>query len=336
MLSFFVMKKDDEMDGNQLFTVLDFNIIIKNKRSGGMVNIINIQKYSLHDGDGIRTTIFFKGCPLRCLWCHNPESQHFERELMLDYEKCVGCGYCRKVCEHHAIQMKEGKIETDLLKCQLCERCIDYCVDNNRQIVGRSYTVEELFAIIEKDRIFYEESGGGVTLSGGEVMMQDMVYIKKLCQKLKQHDYHIAIDTCGYAPREHFSLILPYVDVFLYDIKAMDDTIHQNYTGKSNRLILENLVYLAQQHANINIRIPVIEHVNAMEEEMEKMIAFVREKIGIVKVNLLPYHSTGSSKYARLQRDYEGKDLCAPSKEGMETIKKLWMENGFVDVNIGG
>ena len=293
--------------------------------------IVNIQKYSVHDGDGIRTTVFFKGCLLNCWWCHNPESQKYTPELMFTKEKCTGCGYCEKACTHDAITVEsDGIAHTDPSKCVLCADCLDYCVQNNREIVGK------LMKIINKDAHFYEESGGGVTLSGGEVMTQDMEYLEELCKALKEKDYNIAIDTCGYAPKENYERLLPYVDTFLYDIKTLDDEVHQKYMGKSNDLILRNLEFLADNNANINIRIPVVEPVNSDEETMMDIIKYLKERIGIVKVNLLPYHNTGSSKYEKLGREYPAKDLKVPSKEHMEKLKVLFEEHGFKQVKIGG
>ena len=301
-------------------------------------NIINIQKYSVHDGDGIRTTIFFKGCHLSCWWCHNPESQKFFPEFMFDKEKCTGCGYCVKACKKGAIHVdsETGKAVTDPNKCTLCGECFDYCLQEARQKVGRTYEIEELVRICEKDKMFYEESGGGVTLSGGEIMAQNIDYLEELCKQLKKKDFNIAIDTCGHAPQENYERLLPYVDTFLYDIKTLDNDSHKKYIGKSNEKILSNLEFIASKGAHINIRIPVVEPVNSDEKTMLDIIEYVKEKIGIVPVNLLPYHSTGSSKYEKLGRPYLAKDLKTPSKEHMEMLKNLFQEHGFKQVKIGG
>ena len=323
--------------------------------------ILNVQKFSVHDGPGIRTTVFFKGCPLHCHWCHNPESQRYEKELLFDKEKCTGCGYCIRGCGENAISLKEvgigeacaskqsekeetiGKSEktakiavTDFAKCLSCGECGDYCLGNNREVAGRTYDIEELVKILLQDQVFYEQSGGGVTLSGGEVMTQNMDYVEKLCQCLKKHGISIAVDTCGYAPREHFERLLPYVDLFLYDIKIMEEEKHRYYTGVSNGKIRSNMEYLASQNANLNIRIPVIQSVNEEDEDMLAMISYIREKIGYPKVNLLPYHNTGSSKYAKLGRTYEGAGFSAPDLEKMEHLRQLWEQHGFIDVKIGG
>lgn len=299
-------------------------------------NIINIQKYSIHDGDGIRTTIFFKGCPLSCLWCHNPESQNYGEELMYNGEKCTGCMACIDICPRRAISKEENQAFTDRNKCNLCKACIDYCVNNAREFVGKEYKVAQLVKEAEKDRMFYEESGGGITLSGGEVMTQNMDYIEELLKKLKKKGYNIAIDTCGQAPYENYTRVLNYVDTFLYDIKLMDNEKHIKYIGKSNKLILDNLKKLSEAGANINIRIPLVESINTDDESIEDFIKFLKNNINVKKINLLPYHNTGKSKYERLQKVYEGVNFEAPSKERMETIKDKFEKAGFINIKIGG
>lgn len=299
--------------------------------------IINIQKFSVHDGDGIRTTIFFKGCNLNCWWCHNPESQSYRPEFMFDKEKCTGCGYCVKACDKKAITISDNhKAITNKDKCVLCEECFDYCLQNAREIAGRIYEIDELVNICEKDKVFYEESGGGVTLSGGEAMTQSIDFLEKLCIELKKKGINIAIDTCGYAPPKNFERIMPYADTFLYDIKTLDDNTHIKYTGKSNKLVLSNLEFIASHGADINIRIPVIDNVNSDDKSIKDIVLYVKENVGIVSVNLLPYHSTGSSKYDKLNRIYPSNEFKVPSNDKMEHIKNIFIENGFVNVKIGG
>lgn len=298
--------------------------------------VINLQKYSIHDGDGIRTTVFFKGCLLNCWWCHNPESQNYRQDLMVDSEKCTGCGSCIEFCENGAISFGEGKVITDLKKCILCARCVDGCIYNNRELVGKQYKIEDLIKELEKDKQFYEDSEGGITLSGGEVMTQDMDYIEGLIKKIKVKGYNLAIDTCGYAPTENYKRILKYVDTFLYDVKVIDDEKHKKYMGKSNELILHNLKFISDNNGKINIRIPVINAVNSDEEAIEEIINYLKNNIKVEKVNLLPYHNTGSSKYGKLQKEYLGKDFEAPSQERMEEIADRFRSNGFINVKIGG
>ena len=304
-----------------------------------MVNlprVINIQKYSIHDGDGIRTTIFFKGCPLSCLWCHNPESQNYRAELMYNLEKCTGCMACMNICHKRAISKEENHVVTDRSKCDLCKGCIDYCVNNAREIVGKEYTVAQLIKEVEKDKMFYEESNGGITLSGGEVMTQNMDYIEELLRKLKKKGYNIAVDTCGQAPYENYERVLNYVDTFLYDVKLMDNEKHIKYVGKSNEVIIDNLKKLSEAGANINIRIPLLEEINTDDESIEEFINFLKENVSVQKINLLPYHNTGKSKYERLQKVYEGIDFKAPSDDRLEEIKKRFENAGFINIKIGG
>lgn len=300
-------------------------------------NVINIQRFSVHDGDGIRTTVFFKGCYLNCWWCHNPESQNFAPEAMINPEKCTGCTACEHACPHHAIHMEDCKQYTDRSKCEACGKCVDFCVNNAREIVGKQYTVQELVKEVEKDYMFYEESYGGVTLSGGEAMAQDMEYMTELLKKLQRKGFNVAVDTCGYAPQENFEKVLPYVDTFLYDIKLMDDEKHKKYMGQSNKLILSNLKYISDHGARIYIRIPVIGGVNDNDQEMEAILSYLKkENIAVAQVNLLPYHDIASSKYDRLDENYKGKDFYVPSNEYMEALQAKFQQNGFQNTKIGG
>jgi len=302
-----------------------------------MTAVTSIQKYSIHDGDGIRTTIFFKGCPLTCTWCHNPETQSYQKQTTHDLEKCVSCGSCMKACPRQAIYEEQGRILTDFNKCNSCGVCLDYCVLNLREIMGTEYTIEELTAQIKKDEMFYEESGGGVTLSGGEVMTQNMDYIEALIRAINRQGISITVDTCGYAPYANFARILPFVNTFLYDIKAMDSAIHKQYTGVGNELILENLNKLNSDGARIFIRIPLIKEVNGTAQEMELIINYLKQHaINPAQVNLLPYHNTGSGKYNKLGQEYEGTKLHAPVPDEMEQFAALFKQAGFQNTKIGG
>ncbi len=298
--------------------------------------IINIQKFSIHDGEGIRTTVFFKGCPLTCRWCHNPESQRFSKEVMFYADRCVGCGGCAESCPEHAVSIQEGLAVTDTDLCVKCGECLDYCSKNARALIGKEKPVDQLVKELCKDRMFYEESGGGVTLSGGEVMCQDMDYIEELAKSLYKKGVSVDIDTCGYAPFENYKRIIPYIDTFLYDIKAMNPEVHKKFVGVDNKLILDNVRKLAAEKAKINIRVPVIEGVNASDEEQNAIINFVKDDVGIVKVNLLPYHNTGKDKYERLGRQYEDDEFGKPTDERMNELVKMWNDAGFSNVKIGG
>ena len=299
--------------------------------------VTNIQRYSTHDGDGVRTTIFFKGCPLSCRWCHNPESQDFRKELFFYGNKCKNCGGCIPRCSSGANGMEEGRLVFDRSKCTACGSCTDWCIYEARELAGVDYTVEQLVKEAKKDRMFYEQSGGGVTLSGGEVMSQDIEFLEPLCRALHREGLSIFIDTCGFAPYEKYEKILPYVDTFLYDIKAMDSAVHQEWTGVENGLILENLQKLSAAGANIYIRIPTIGGVNADEGFMQQVIAFLKENnIHPAQVNLLPYHNYGRNKYASLAKEYDDASMQVPTNEQMEQFKELFINNGFAKTNIGG
>ena len=299
--------------------------------------IFNIQKYSIHDGDGIRTSIFFKGCPLDCAWCHNPESQRYCHELMFFDSRCTGCGACVARCPQKAISIVNGKAVTDRNLCNACGVCTDWCCNSAREVAGKTYTVDQLVKEAEKDRMFYESSGGGITLSGGEVMDQNMDYVEQVCKALYEKGYSVDIDTCGYAPYENFERLLPYVDVFLYDIKLMDPEKHKAFVGVDNQRILENLVRLSRDGARINIRIPLIGGVNAEDAFIQSVIRFLKEKqISTVGVNLLPYHNTGKSKYANLDRKYAEDRYQVPPAEQMERFRMMFQIGGFQNVKIGG
>lgn len=302
-----------------------------------MPMITSIQKYSIHDGAGIRTTIFFKGCPLKCVWCHNPETQNYGRQVMQDKEKCVGCKACEKVCPNHAIFEKDNKAETDRESCNNCGVCTDYCNLNLREIMGHEYTVKELVDEVKKDLMFYEESGGGVTLSGGEVMTMDIDYIEGLVKMLYKQGISVNIDTCGQTAYHNFKRILPYVDTILYDIKSMNSEQHKEYTGLDNTVILYNLINLNKDGAKLNIRIPTIAQVNGNQASMKEIIDFLLDHhINVEQVNLLPYHNIGAGKYEKLGTTYEGTKLQAPSNDEMKQFLQMFKDAGFQNTKIGG
>ena len=253
--------------------------------------VFNIEKFATHDGPGIRTTIFFKGCPIRCAWCHNPESQKYRVET---------------------IQRQNGKQET----------------------VGQKYTVEELIHEVKKDQVFYEHSGGGVTLSGGEVMAQDMDYMEALASGLKELGISIAIDTSGVAPEANFKRLLPYSDLFLYDLKMLDSTLHRQYTGHGNELVLSNLKFLNEHGAKICLRLILLEGINTSDAQILQMIDWLQtEEIQADSIHLLPYHEFGKEKYRGLQRTWQ--KFETPSEERVMAIKAMY-EKYCPTVKIGG
>ena len=271
--------------------------------------IFDIQRSSYVDGPGIRTTVFFKGCNLRCAWCHNPESQACRPEIMFYRDKCVGCGKCAEVCPN------------GLKFCTRCGKCESYCLRDARKLCGREYTADEILAEVIKDKLFYDNSGGGVTFSGGECMLQ-IDFLEEILKKCRAAGIHTAVDTAGHVPFELFERILPYTDLFLYDFKCFDGDRHKEYTGVDNALILENLARLLELGHPIWVRIPVIPEVNGRVEEMERIRAFLTSHGRPENVELLPYHSMGEYKYAAIGR--EVRVFTAPSDEEMTALRKVF------------
>ncbi|MCK9526970.1 MAG: glycyl-radical enzyme activating protein [Limnochordia bacterium] len=282
--------------------------------------IFNIQKFSLHDGPGIRTTVFFKGCPLTCLWCHNPESQNARQDMLYDQEKCVMCGMCAKVCPQEAITNVGSSMFTDLDKCDFCGECVIHCIPGAREIAGAAYTVQEVLDQVLKDRVFYEESGGGVTLSGGEPLVQ-IDFVEELLRRLKDEGIHTALDTCGIGPFAHLERAAKYTDLFLYDLKLTNDEKHRQFTGASNQEIIENLKELTKIHDNVHLRIPIIEGINAEASFIEETIRLI-EGLDIKEVHLLPYHSIAKHKYQKLGREYEDAAMQVPAQETMDRLRR--------------
>lgn len=297
--------------------------------------IFNIQHFSIHDGEGIRTTVFFKGCPLHCAWCHNPESIDPTFNVLYDKEKCTSCGECVRRCRQGAVELlpNGGGVKTDAAKCTFDGTCVFYCVNSAREIVGEKRTVAELVKEAEKDVIFFQESGGGVTLSGGEPLLQ-IDFVEQFAAELNRRHIDVTVDTCGNVPFQHFERVAKYVSTFLYDIKAMDSEVHKNFTGVGNAMILENLRKLAAIHKGIHIRMPIIAGVNDNKEHIEGALKLIKE-LGIKRVSLLPYHDIAAHKYNKLGRAYRGAEMAVPSKEYMEECRKLYADNGL-NVTIGG
>lgn len=295
--------------------------------------VINIQKYSIHDGPGIRTTVFFKGCPLSCWWCHNPESQNVKHEIMFFEERCINCGICINRCPQNAIQVKDSYPEIDKNKCVLCGKCTDFCPKNAREYVGKDMTVQELMKEIIKDEVFYDESGGGVTFSGGEPLIY-AAFLDEVLKKCKARGIHTAVDTSGYTSWNSIERIADKVDLFLFDIKHMSNEKHKNYMGVENVGILENLKKLSGIGANIFVRIPIISGINDEDEYIDEAVSFL-SNLNILQVNLLPYHKMGMNKYGRLKMNYKLSGKEKPSDEKMGHIAGKFKKAG-IKVKIGG
>lgn len=294
--------------------------------------IFDIQRFSIQDGPGIRTTIFMKGCPLRCIWCHNPESQCYKRELIFFSQRCKGCGACLKVCSENVHIFNPTRI-VQFENCTLCGKCIKNCFYDALKIVGDWRTVDEVIEEVEKDRQFYLSSGGGVTISGGEPMMQPE-YVLQLCKALKSNRYHVAIDTSGYCPWGVFEKILPYVDLILYDLKHMDSNIHQKLTGVSNELIIDNLSRLMAygEKLDTRIRFPLIPGYNDEDNNLNSISEYVL-KFGLRELDVIPYHPYGESKYTQLGRNYSLSKLHSPDEEYINKKIKIF-QNYNIIVNL--
>ncbi|MCX7973402.1 MAG: glycyl-radical enzyme activating protein [Candidatus Aminicenantes bacterium] len=297
--------------------------------------VFDIKRYALHDGPGIRTTVFLKGCPLRCLWCHNPEGQNPGQEIMLRPGRCLeGCSRCLEVCPLTAISKIGSWPKIDSSKCDCCGLCTQVCPSEALEIIGREMTPEEVMVEVMKDFAFYQQSGGGVTFSGGEPLQQPK-FLEKLLRLAKKNHLHTVVDTSGYAQFDLFVRLLPFVDLFLYDLKLIDPERHLKYTGKRNELILENLQKLVKLTDKIIIRIPIIPSVNDDKENLNLMIKFISSLGQVGGVELLPYHTLGKDKYGRLGRNYQLLDIKKPSSEEMNRIAAYFKENNL-SVLIGG
>ena len=284
--------------------------------------IFDIMRYSTRDGPGIRTTVFFKGCPLSCWWCHNPESQSSLPELMYRPNLCVSCLECIEACPEGAITPGDTGVITDPEKCLLCETCLEYCYSDARQIVGRRMSVTEVMAEIRKDISFYDESGGGVTFSGGEPLLQPD-FLAALLRACKQEDIRTAVDTSGSAPWSVIDWLRRDVDLFLYDLKTLDEQDHIRYTGLTNQRILENLEKLSRAGQKIRVRVPLIPGINDSLDDLCHLADYIANLPDPVEVELLPYHPTGVDKYRRLGRSYELDGISPPQEQDIKRAARI-------------
>ena len=294
--------------------------------------IFNIMRFCLHDGPGSRTTVFFKGCPLCCWWCHNPEGRTAEPDLMFFENRCVLCGECLNACPHGAIVQEDNVMRTTDA-CRACSACVDVCAAGARELAGHWMTVPEVLSEIEKDRLFWDESGGGVTFSGGEPLMQPN-FLESLLDTCRARGIHTAVETCGYAKRDLLLRLSRKIDLFLFDLKLLDSEKHRANTGRGNESILANLRALIEAGRDVIVRYPVIPEVNDDEENVKQMIKLLRS-LGLRRIHLLPFHQTGADKYRRLRlpKRESGNDGSFTSL--VERIAQEFSGHGF-EVRIGG
>ena len=297
--------------------------------------VFDIKRFSIHDGPGIRTTVFLKGCPMSCPWCHNPESQGLEPDVMLRPGRCIACEACIDACPEHAISTDGGgAVVTDRSLCVRCGTCTETCYAEARQRVGDTMTVSDVLETVERDRDFYDESGGGVTLSGGEPLIQKD-FVTELLGACRKREIRTAVDTSGAVPWKTFEAVRPHTDLVLYDLKLMDDTAHREATGASNRRILKNLEKLSALGHDIALRFAVIPGVNDSEENLRRTGEFAAGLPRRHPLSILPYHAAAAAKYKRMNQSYTLGDTLPPGDDRIADIAGMF--EGFgLEVRTGG
>jgi len=290
--------------------------------------VFDIQRFSIHDGPGIRTTVFMSGCPLRCVWCHNPEGMSRGPLLSFVAEKCVGCGYCFRVCPREAHRMADGASHVlDRAACRACGACAKECSGGALELAGREASVEEVLNEVRRDTAFYESSGGGMTLSGGEPLMQ-VDFTEALLAAAKADGLHCALETCGHVEYEAFRRVLPHVDLFLYDIKDTDPKRHRKHTGADNTRILANLRALHDAGADIMLRLPIVPGINDRKDHFEGVAALMRALPNLRGAEIMPYHRLGESKRGRFGLRLPAMEVQPPSAETVESWKATLSDSG--------
>ncbi|SFD40988.1 glycerol dehydratase activator DhaB2 [Clostridium uliginosum] len=297
-----------------------------NKDTNGV--IFNIQKFSLHDGPGIRSIVFFKGCPMSCLWCSNPESQEIAPQILFNKNLCTKCGKCSLACDKLAVDItSQYRINKD--KCKVCTKCVDNCLSGALVLEGKECSVHEVIEELKKDSIHYRRSNGGITLSGGEVLLQPDFAVE-LLRRCKSYGWHTAIETAMYVGNEAVKKVIPYVDLVMVDIKSMDSEIHKKFTGVDNKVILENIKLTDEISKELIIRVPVIEGFNADIKSIKNIAEFSKDLKNLKRIDLLPYHNYGEGKYEAIGREYELKELSTPNEEKMNTLKSIVEDMGII------
>ena len=290
--------------------------------------VFDIQRFSIHDGPGIRTSVFLQGCNLRCFWCHNPESQARHGQVQFFPDKCIACQACVESCPQHAQLLMDGKRVYLRDLCRTCGACAEACFARALALKAQRMTTEQVMAEVERDAPYYADSGGGVTFSGGEPLLQ-RDFLLEMLRESKQRGLHTAVDTAAHVPWPALEALLPYTDLFLVDLKAVDDQRHRQGAGVSNRRILENVRRLGDGRADVWIRIPILPGFNDDREEMDRMASFLAGLKSVRKVELLPLHHLGAAKYASLGREYAARAVQTPSAESMARLASAFVQRGL-------
>ena len=289
---------------------------------------LDIHRFSLNDGPGIRTTVFLKGCYLRCEWCHNPESKSFKPQLSFNSEKCLHCFECVKVCPNNAHKIKDNKHYVNWDLCDLAGKCVEVCSSGALKIIGKNTEVKFIISEVMKDKKYYDKTGGGITVSGGEPMAQ-FDFTRQLLMEAKKNRLHTVLDTCGYGEQDHYKEIMDCVDLFLFDYKFTDDRLHKEYTGVTNKEILKNLDFLYNNGASIILRCPLIPGVNDNEDHLNGIKNIIRKYPHLKSVEIMPYHNMGKDKASRVGLEYKLSHI----KNAEESDKQKWLSY-FADTEI--